>query len=51
MQVIDEFYSRTSQDNLTKAQALRLAQTELINSEQFSHPTDWAPFLLIGNWL
>jgi CHAT domain-containing protein len=51
VQVIDEFYSRTSQDNLTKAQALRLAQTELINSEQFSHPTDWAPFLLIGNWL
>ena len=51
VQVIDEFYEQTAKDQLSKAQALRLAQTKLIHSEQFYHPTDWAPFLLIGNWL
>lgn len=49
--IIDSFYEHTSSEHLSKAQALRIAQTELINSERFSHPTDWAPFLLIGNWL
>jgi len=49
--IIDNFYENTSSEHLSKAQALRIAQTELINSERFSHPTDWAPFLLIGNWL
>jgi CHAT domain-containing protein len=49
--IIDNFYKHTSSEHLSKAQALRIAQNELINSERFSHPTDWAPFLLIGNWL
>jgi CHAT domain-containing protein len=49
--IIDSFYEHTSSANLSKAQALRIAQTELIESERHSHPTDWAPFLLIGNWL
>ncbi|MFT4713975.1 MAG: CHAT domain-containing protein [Candidatus Azotimanducaceae bacterium] len=49
--VIGNFYEQTSSEHRTKAQALQFAQTELINSERFSHPTDWAPFLLIGNWL
>lgn len=51
VKVIDNFYEKTALDNLTKAQALRFAQVELIHSERFYHPTDWAPFLLIGNWL
>ncbi|MFT5562260.1 MAG: CHAT domain-containing protein [Candidatus Azotimanducaceae bacterium] len=49
--IIDSFYEHTSSEHLSKAQALRIAQNELIDSERFSHPTDWAPFLLIGNWL
>jgi CHAT domain-containing protein len=51
VKVIDDFYEKTATDGLTKAQALRSAQIELIHSERFYHPTDWAPFLLIGNWL
>ena len=33
-----------------KAQILRQAQLELIQSEQFNHPYYWAPFVLVGNW-
>lgn len=49
--IIGNFYEQASSERRSKAQALRFAQNELINSERFSHPTDWAPFLLIGNWL
>ena len=33
-----------------KAQILRQAQLELIQSEQFNHPYYWASFVLVGNW-
>jgi CHAT domain-containing protein len=49
--VIGNFYEQASNAHRSKAQALQFAQTELIKSERFSHPTNWAPFLLIGNWL
>ena len=49
--IIGHFYEQSSLEHQSKAQALRIAQTNLINSERHSHPTDWAPFLLIGNWL
>ena len=49
--IIDNFYEQHLGEHQSKAQALRIAQTELINSERYAHPTDWAPFLLIGNWL
>lgn len=50
--LITRFYSYLSDPNLTKAEALRAAQIELIQSEGFNqHPYYWAPFILIGNWL
>ena len=49
--IIGSFYEHTSKEHLSKAQALRIAQTERINSALHNHPSDWAPFLLIGNWL
>lgn len=50
---MNSFYQELTQPNIknTKAQALRKAQLELINSNQFSHPFHWAPFVMIGNWL
>ena len=36
---------------ITKAQALREAQLEVLSSELFSHPYYWAAFVLVGNWL
>ena len=38
--IIDNFYEHSSSEHLSNAQALRIAQTELINSERLSHPTD-----------
>lgn len=38
-------------DGLTKVEALRVAQLQLILNPQYQHPSHWAAFLLIGGWL
>jgi CHAT domain-containing protein/Tfp pilus assembly protein PilF len=48
--LMSEFYQQlVTQDN--KVGALRQAQISLVNSEAFSHPYYWSPFILIGNGL
>lgn len=49
--LMTDFYRELAQDNITKAEALRRAQTQILNSEQFSHPFYWSAFILVGNWL
>jgi len=49
--IINTFYANTSSGAVTKAKALQIAQVQLIRESDYIHPTDWAPFLLIGNWL
>ncbi len=49
--LIEEFYRQLRQPNVTKAEALRMAQLKLINDPQNNHPALWSPFILIGNWL
>ena len=52
MQLITEFYHQYFlNSDLTKAEALQNAQKKLMAMEQFKHPSKWAPFLIIGNWL
>lgn len=51
LEVINEFYAQLTEGSLSKAQGLRKAQIKLINDRANSHPSKWAPFLLIGNWL
>jgi CHAT domain-containing protein len=51
VEIIQAFYDQSNHPAQTKAKALRSAQQRLIASERFYHPSDWAPFLLIGNWL
>jgi CHAT domain-containing protein len=46
-----EFYRQLKNVNLSKAQALQLAQQKLFTIKKFQHPAYWAPFLLIGNWI
>jgi CHAT domain-containing protein len=36
---------------MSKAEALQEAQKALINQNEKSHPAQWAPFILMGNWL
>jgi CHAT domain-containing protein len=49
--VMESFYQGLAQQGLSKAQALRQAQRQLIGKRQLAHPFYWAPFALIGNWL
>ena len=49
--LIGEFYTQLKNKQLSKAQALRNAQLSLINDQRYQHPSYWAPFLMIGNWL
>ena len=45
------FYQEFVQTNTTKAEALRQAQLQLLQSDRFYDPYFWAAFVLIGNWL
>jgi CHAT domain-containing protein len=49
--VMSSFYRGLATEKLSKAEALRQAQIELLRNQETSHPFFWAPFLLIGNWL
>ena len=45
--LMDRFYQAKSQ-GLDTGEALRQAQTELIESDAFHHPFYWAPFILVS---
>ncbi|WP_088889396.1 CHAT domain-containing protein [Leptolyngbya ohadii] len=45
------FYQQFTQSPITKAQALRQAQLDLLSNPQFEHPRYWATYVLVGNWL
>jgi len=44
------FYQELTKPGITKAQALRNAQTALKQEPEFQKPFFWAPFILVGNW-
>lgn len=48
---MEKFYQGLLVDRMSKAQALRQSQIELLRSDEYGHPFFWAPFVLIGNWL
>lgn len=48
--LMSEFYKALSA-GYSKSEALQQAQLRLIDSDSFSHPYDWAAFILIGNGL
>ena len=45
------FYQQLLNSEGSKAQAVRLAQLNLLKQPEYSHPYYWAPFILVGNWL
>ncbi|MFH1843356.1 MAG: CHAT domain-containing protein, partial [bacterium] len=45
-----DLYESLRQGGVDKVEALRSAQLAMRQSEKYSHPYYWAPFILIGNW-
>ncbi|MBM0744407.1 CHAT domain-containing protein [Phormidium sp. CLA17] len=46
-----EFYRELGKPGVTKAEALRRAQINLLHQDDYTSPYYWAPFILLGNWL
>ncbi|MDZ8189620.1 MAG: CHAT domain-containing protein [Nostoc sp. ChiSLP02] len=49
--LMTRFYDQLRQPKITKAEALRQAQINLIRQTDFSDPFFWSAFVLVGNWL
>ncbi|MDB9527528.1 CHAT domain-containing protein [Oscillatoria sp. CS-180] len=50
-ELMTEFYRQLTQNDVTRADALRRAQLSVFQRSKYAHPYYWAPFVLIGNWL
>ena len=50
-ELMTRFYQRLAKGKVTKAEALREAQQELLQTDEFKHPYYWSAFILLGNWL
>lgn len=50
-QIMVDVYKNIGQLGMTKAEALRQAQLNLLNNKDFSDPFFWSAYVLIGNWL
>ncbi|MEH1873640.1 CHAT domain-containing protein [Nostoc sp.] len=49
--LMTRFYEQLRQPRVTKAEALRQAQINLIHQTDFHDPFFWSAFVLVGNWL
>ena len=45
------FYRGVGEPGSSKARAMQQAQAALLETPHYRHPYDWAPFLVINNWL
>jgi len=50
-ELISNFYKGLGEQSLSRARALQSAQIKVLRTSAFRHPSYWAPFLLISNWL
>ncbi|MBE9007309.1 CHAT domain-containing protein [Fortiea sp. LEGE XX443] len=48
---IGDFYRELKKGNISKAQALRHAQLEILKHPNYTAPSFWSAYVLIGNWL
>ena len=51
VELMTGFYREIARRNITKTEALRRAQVEILKSDRYSHPFFWSAFILVGNWL
>ncbi|MBE9048596.1 CHAT domain-containing protein, partial [Pleurocapsales cyanobacterium LEGE 10410] len=50
-ELITQFYQALDTPGISKAEALRQAQLNLLQSSKYEHPFYWSAFILLGNWL
>ena len=50
LKLMESFYKKIKNENMSKAEALQKAQIEMMQDAQYAHPYYWAPFMLIGDW-
>ncbi|MBI4001295.1 MAG: CHAT domain-containing protein [Nitrospira defluvii] len=50
-ELVAEFYRQLQDSSVTKAVALQRAQQKILAQPGHDHPSFWAPFLLINNWM
>lgn len=50
-QFVGAFYRELKEANITKAEALRRAQLQLLKHPNYNAPGFWSAYVLIGNWL
>ena len=50
-QFMNYFYQALASKTMTKAQAVREAQSKLLTEPKFQHPFYWSAYILVGNWL
>ncbi|WGV24409.1 CHAT domain-containing protein [Halotia branconii] len=48
---VGAFYRELKDGNITKAEALRRAQLQLLKHPNYRAPSFWSAYVLIGNWL
>jgi CHAT domain-containing protein/Tfp pilus assembly protein PilF len=48
--LMTEFYRQLRTHGVSKAEALRRAQTKLLGMTRYRHPGYWSAFVLIGSW-
>ncbi|MBD2354323.1 CHAT domain-containing protein [Tolypothrix sp. FACHB-123] len=48
---VGAFYQQLKDGKVTKAQALRNAQLQLLQHPNYNNPSFWSAYVLIGNWL
>jgi len=49
-QLMPAFYRNLGIAGITKAKAMQQAQVAMLRGGRFAHPSNWAAFLVIGNW-
>jgi CHAT domain-containing protein len=50
-ELVIEFYRQLQAPDVSRALALQRAQLHLLDDPRYDHPSYWAPFLLLNNWL
>ena len=46
-----EFYKHLGKPGISRAEAIRLAQTSMLQDPNFNHPRYWGAYVLVGSWL